>query len=76
LLICNRGKAEGKEEMKIYLVALIFFLLAFSGLAAGLLLKRKGLRGGCGHGQDAVQDCQCHPDKTAGKCVETSPPAS
>ena len=32
--------------MKIYLVALIFFLLAFAGLAAGLLLKRKGLRGG------------------------------
>ncbi|MEN8686323.1 MAG: hypothetical protein AB1Z51_02475 [Desulfuromonadales bacterium] len=62
--------------MQVYFVVLIFFLLAFSGLAAGLLLKRKGLRGGCGHGQKADQDCQCHPDKTAAKCVETSPPAS
>lgn len=32
--------------MKLYFVTLGFFLLAFSGLAAGLILKRKGLRGG------------------------------
>jgi hypothetical protein len=32
--------------MKIYLATLVFFLIAFSGLAAGLLLKRKGLKGG------------------------------
>ena len=57
--------------MQVYFVVLTFFLLAFSGLAAGLLLKRKGLRGGCGHGQDAGQDagqdCQCHSEKPAGK---------
>jgi len=32
--------------MNVYLVALGFFLLAFAGLATGLILKRKGLRGG------------------------------
>lgn len=32
--------------MKIYLVSFVFFLLAFAGLAAGLLLNRKGLTGG------------------------------
>lgn len=32
--------------MKALFAALILFLLAFAGLAAGLLLKRRGLRGG------------------------------
>jgi hypothetical protein len=32
--------------MKAYFAVLILFLLAFAGLAAGLLLKRRGLRGG------------------------------
>ena len=32
--------------MKVYVAVLILFLLAFAGLAAGLILKRKGLRGG------------------------------
>lgn len=32
--------------MKIYLVSFVLFLLAFAGLAAGLLLNRKGLTGG------------------------------
>lgn len=32
--------------MKSYFVVLLLFLLAFAGLAAGLLLRRKGLRGG------------------------------
>ncbi len=32
--------------MKVYLPTLMVFLLAFGGLAAGLLLKRRGLRGG------------------------------
>jgi hypothetical protein len=31
--------------MKIYILSLALFLLAFVGLAAGLLFKRKGLRG-------------------------------
>ena len=32
--------------MKVYLATLVLFLLAFSGLSAGLLLKRRGLKGG------------------------------
>ncbi len=32
--------------MNIFFIVLFFFMLAFSGLAAGLILKRKGLRGG------------------------------
>ena len=32
--------------MKIYFAALAFFLLAFAGLSAGLIIKRRGLRGG------------------------------
>ena len=32
--------------MKVYLAVLAFFLLAFAGLATGLIFKRRGLRGG------------------------------
>lgn len=45
--------------MKIYFVVLIFFIFAFAGLAAGLLLKRKGLRGGCGSATETGSKCQC-----------------
>ena len=31
--------------MKIYLLSLVLFIFAFTGLAAGLLLNRKGVRG-------------------------------
>ncbi len=31
--------------MKNYFISLVLFLLAFAGLAAGLLLKRKGVSG-------------------------------
>ena len=57
-----------EKDMQAYFAVLILFLLAFSGLAAGLLLKRRGLRGGCGHGQDAAQDCQCHGKKNPKEC--------
>jgi len=53
--------------MKIYLVVLALFLLAFTGLAAGLLLKRKGPRGSCSPGPDPGHDCKCHSDKATGK---------
>ena len=45
--------------MKIYFAALVLFLVAFAGLAAGLILKRKGLRGGCGSASVDNRDCQC-----------------
>jgi hypothetical protein len=45
--------------VKVYFAALVIFLLAFAGLAAGLILKRKGLRGGCRPTAGADNDCQC-----------------
>ena len=47
--------------MKVYFAALIIFLLAFAGLATGLILKRKGLRGGCSPAPapGTGRDCQC-----------------
>jgi hypothetical protein len=32
--------------VKIFFLALFLFLLAFSGLAVGLIFRRRGLRGG------------------------------
>jgi len=54
--------------MKVFLAALVFFLIAFAGLATGLLLKRKGLRGGCSPATGSGRDCQCKsaPEPTAG----------
>lgn len=45
--------------MKVYFTVLVFFLLAFAGLATGLLLKRKGLRGGCSPALGTGRDCRC-----------------
>jgi hypothetical protein len=43
----------------LFLLVVFFFLLAFVGLGVGLLLKRKGLRGGCGHICDSEHHCTC-----------------
>jgi len=45
--------------MKIYIAVLVFFLAAFACLASGLLLKRKGLRGGCSSHSRSDKDCHC-----------------
>jgi len=45
--------------MKFFFISLILFLLAFAGLAAGLLLKRKGLRGGCRPASGSDKECHC-----------------
>ncbi len=45
--------------MRLYVAAMILFLFAFLGLAMGLLLKRKGLRGGCRPAAGSAPDCQC-----------------
>ena len=45
--------------MKVYLATLVLFLLAFSGLASGLLLKRRGLKGGCTPAPSSGRDCRC-----------------
>ncbi len=49
--------------MKVFFAALVFFLLAFAGLAAGLLLKRKGLRGGCTPPPGNDHECHCKGEK-------------
>ena len=59
--------------MQAYFAVLILFLLAFSGLAAGLLLKRRGLRGGCGAAPGAKEDCQCHAKQSRGRSSEVLP---
>jgi len=43
--------------MTTFLAALLLFLLAFSGLALGLIMMRRGLRGGCGgsHGNSCCK---------------------
>jgi hypothetical protein len=57
--------------MKLFLFAFGFFLLAFVGLATGLLLKRKGLRGGCGSGRSSDNDCQCKATAKSNRQVKT-----
>lgn len=42
--------------MKTLLLVLCLFLLAFAGLAVGVILRKKSLRGGCGG--TAQGDCQ------------------
>lgn len=48
--------------MKLLLAVLVLFLFAFVGLAAGLLLKRRGLRSACGHGKNSQHDCKCEAE--------------
>ncbi|PLX89529.1 MAG: hypothetical protein C0618_01095 [Desulfuromonas sp.] len=54
-LIYN-GRIGGKG-MKVFVITLILFILAFAGLAAGLLLKRQGIKGGCSPAPGSK--CQC-----------------
>jgi hypothetical protein len=48
--------------MKLFLLVLILFLLAFAGLAAGLILRRRGLRGACGSAKTSTHDCRCESE--------------
>jgi hypothetical protein len=59
--------------VKLYFAVLILFLAAFAGLAAGLLLKRKGLRGGCSPAFDSDRDCRCTAAPPAGEPAAASP---
>lgn len=54
--------------MKTLLVVLFFFLLAFAGLAIGVMLRRKKLRGGCGGPtqgdcKEGSGSCSCKDEK-------------
>lgn len=52
--------------MTTLLLVLLLFLLAFLGMAAGLIIGRKGLRGGCGStsetGGCTKSKCECSAD--------------
>lgn len=52
--------------MKLLLTVLILFLLAFTGLAAGVLMKRRGLRSACGHAKNSRNDCKCEAELDRG----------
>ena len=52
--------------MKTLLLVLCLFLLAFAGLALGVILRKKSLRGGCGgpaKGDCKEGTCSCDKDK-------------
>lgn len=51
--------------MKLFVAALILFLLAFAGLAVGLIIRKRGLRGGCGHAPGRDQNCRCEAELDA-----------
>lgn len=52
--------------MKTLLLVLCLFLLAFAGLALGVILRKKRLRGGCGgpaKGDCKEGSCTCGKDE-------------
>ena len=51
--------------MTQFVLILILFLLAFAGLGAGLLMKRRGLRGSCGHTAKEASECRCESELDA-----------
>jgi len=62
--------------MKVFLAALVLFLIAFAGLAAGLLCKRRGLRGGCGSASAGDgRDCQCKAAGAPGRRAQDQRPS-
>ncbi len=50
--------------MKLFALTLVFFLLAFAGLAAGLLMRRRGLKGSC-NAAVKTQECRCEKELDA-----------
>jgi len=51
--------------MTQFVLVLLLFLLAFAGLGMGLLLKRRGLRSGCGHTPNETHECRCETELDA-----------
>jgi hypothetical protein len=51
--------------MKLFVVALIIFLIAFAGLGIGLIVRRRGIRSGCGHKPISEYDCRCESELDA-----------
>lgn len=55
----------GKESMKLLLLTILAFLLAFTGLALGVIVGRPGLRRSCGRTGAA---CRCDNHKPQPDC--------
>ncbi len=45
--------------MKLFVPALIIFLLGFVGLSIGIIFGRKGISSGCSSGEGKLADLQC-----------------
>lgn len=48
--------------MMLVLIVFVLFVLAFAGLACGVLIKGRGLRGSC-HTPASDHDCQCREER-------------
>lgn len=51
--------------MKVFLAALLIFLMAFAGLGLGLFFRRTPMRRGCAATGD---DCRCEAQKQITEC--------
>ncbi len=61
--------------MKIFIPAIIIFLLAFLGLSIGILFGRKGISGSCSSHEGKLADLTCtcgREDGNADSCDNTS----
>ena len=58
--------------MKPFLATLVLFLLAFTGLAIGIIIKGKGPRSSCGHARSSEQDCRCESDTDSAMQQQTN----
>nr|WP_320049480.1 hypothetical protein [uncultured Desulfuromonas sp.] len=57
--------------MKIFLPAMVIFLLAFLGLSIGILFGRKGITGSCSSHEGKLADLTCtcgRDDDSAASC--------
>ena len=57
--------------MKLFPLVLVFFLLAFTGLAVGLIIRRRGLRGACGSAKTS-SDCRCESELDNGMQAQSN----
>ena len=58
--------------MKLFGLVLILFLLAFAGLAIGLIVRNRSLRSGCGHVPSVDHGCRCEEDLDKNMCGQTN----
>ena len=58
--------------MKIFIPAIVIFLLAFIGLSIGIIFGRKGISGSCSSNEGKLADltCTCGRDETEGASCE------